>query len=65
MLFVMILILSLFFCLALGSMVPKECEDATEAFVVDEMFSVFVQSLFNARPAKCLSSSFLLNVWQV
>lgn len=39
MLFVMILILSLF-CLALGSVVPKECADATEAFIVDEMFSV-------------------------
>lgn len=56
--FVMIVILSLFLCLALSSVVPKECADATEAVIVGDMFSV-VQSLLGARPAKWLSGSFV------
>lgn len=57
MLFVMILIQSLFFCLALSSLVPEECADATEACVVDDASG--------AKSAKCLSGRFLLLVWQV
>lgn len=57
--FVMIVILSLFLCLALSSVVPKECADTTEAVIVGDMFSVVVQSLLGARPAKWLSGSFV------
>lgn len=44
MLFVMILILSLFFCLARRSVVPKEHADATETFIVDDI------SVFSCNP---------------
>lgn len=58
----MIVILSLFLCLVPSSVVPKERADAMEAVIVGDMFSVVVQSLLGARPAKWLSGSFVVGL---